>query len=120
MSKATLNDWVWVEAAILQSALGVIPRAVYAVGLSERGDEWIITCFTSQALPEDEKSDLIEIPAEAEEALQEFSQIEGIATTSASLKPLRMEIVVGDHVLIRDLVPARVDRLIMAWNPQGL
>ncbi|PZO47305.1 MAG: hypothetical protein DCF16_17925 [Alphaproteobacteria bacterium] len=113
--KATLTDWVWVEVMVVQALVRTVPRSIEAIGLSERGSEWVITFFPREALPEDTIQDLIEVGGDTECFLAECD-VDRFHATDAIHRPVRSEIErVATHSWQEMLT--KVDRMLFAHAP---
>jgi len=91
-TKATLIDWAWVEMMIMQAMVGVLPAEVYAVGLSEKESEWVVTYFVQRPVAPDIQQELFEVAGDAELYLAQ-SPSEPTPTSTAISKPIRSVIV---------------------------
>lgn len=121
--RATMTDWVWVQACIIQSMLGYLPANVYAVVLSEASDEWVLKLFSETQLSEALERDLRLMPSEAEGYLQQVHSerhpTESVITTAAVLRPIRTQIVVEERVPIGWMKLAESERLLFRWREAG-
>ena len=106
MSKATLTDWAWVETMIFQSLLGVTTVQVIAFGLSERACDWVVTFFVNGKISEELRSDLVEMPGEAEAALEQVSE----AVSNEAMKPIVVEIEIIEKSVTYSYLREKVDR----------
>lgn len=86
--RASLTDWVWVEAMIMQAMVARITPDLMMVSLTEGLEEWIVTFYCTAATSTDTQQDFIEIAGDAETFLDECVA-EKIHATPAIHRPLR-------------------------------
>lgn len=109
-TKATLLDWAWVEMMVMQAMVGVLPPEVYAVGLSEKESEWVITYFVQRPVAPNIQEELLEVAGDAELYLAQ-SPSEPTPTSAAIRKPIR-SVVVESVMPLRTLNERYVDRVL--------
>ena len=84
-------------------------------GLSERGDEWVVTFFVAGAVTQQVEQDLIEVSGDAETFLEEVVPAE-VHATDAIKRRIR-SVIVGNSSRRIPALQTQCDRLLLAHDP---
>lgn len=114
--RATLTDWVWVEAMIMQAMIGSVVPELTMVVLTEEPNEWVITFYFKSGITDDEQQDFVEIAGDTESFLDQCV-IEDIHATSAIHRSLRSVLKFEKPPSLSSTVGRDRDRLLFCVKP---
>ena len=112
-TKATLNDWAWVEMMIFQALFGLLTPHVRGIQLSETEQEWILSFFAPGEFSEDLREDL-EFAVDQAMSFLNQKPTEKTHTTSAIFKPINA--VFSNATMDRHWDHST--RPLFAWDPE--